>query len=292
MVNSYNDYSEFDDLDIFSVYMKDIENYPLLTEDETQELFIKYKDGDLKAREKLINSNLRLVLYTLKTEMKINYLNRNVMDFIQIGNMALVKAVDKFDCTRGIKFSTYAIEAIKRNIRIESNKMMYPTVLPKQAAIIISKLIKCENDFYKLNEREPQIEDYVSELGVSKEVIKPLLSIKDSFLSLDSTPDEFNDDPTNLYYFLASDEDVCEEVTNKVYIETLWKEIKRCLNEKEFELLLLRLGEEVDGKGSKHPMTFTEMAERNGTTRQALQVSVKKTTEKIKRKCKDKKINF
>lgn len=94
------------------LYLKQISIYPVLTADEEKELFKKLANGDSLAKEKIINSNLRLVVYIVKKYKS----NIELLDLIQEGNISLMKAVETFDYTKGFKFSTYAAHLIKNDI--------------------------------------------------------------------------------------------------------------------------------------------------------------------------------
>ena len=130
------------DTNDFKLYLSEIARYPLLSAEEEKELGILVKKGDMEAKQKLINSNLRLVVSVAK-----HYLNRNVSfgDLIQEGNIGLMKAVDKFDVDRGYKFSTYATwwirQAVSRHISDFSRTIRIPVHMNER----INKMLRIES---------------------------------------------------------------------------------------------------------------------------------------------------
>ena len=138
--------------DSVKMYLKDIGRVPLLTAEEELELAQKMADGDVEAKEKLINANLRLVVSIAK-----RYVGRGMsfLDLIQEGNLGLMKAVDKFDYTRGFKFSTYATwwirQAITRSIADQARTIRIPVHMVET----INKLIKISRALLQKFGREP-----------------------------------------------------------------------------------------------------------------------------------------
>lgn len=150
------------------IYLNDIKDYILLTEDQERELFQRINEGDFEAKEILIESNLKLVIYVAK-----NYINRGMelSDLIQEGNIGLIKAVENFDYTKGYKFSTYAVTAIDRSIARAINNKARNIRLPLH---IHDELIEYRNICEELEIvlcRKPTLKEISETMGVTIEKI-------------------------------------------------------------------------------------------------------------------------
>ncbi|MDE6284179.1 MAG: sigma-70 family RNA polymerase sigma factor, partial [Bacilli bacterium] len=149
----------------YQMYIRDIINYPRLSDDETFILFCAKDQGDESAREKLINSNLRLVVWVARRYHE-NLIHLKFMDMIQEGNIALMKAVEKYDVSEGVAFSTYAVKSIKRAIR--------RAIYGKEKEIYIPEyVLEAKRKYLQLMEESPNLTD---------EEIKDILDISDETL--------------------------------------------------------------------------------------------------------------
>mgnify|MGYP005810324191 FL=1 len=153
---------------------------PILTNKEKEELFIKIKNGDLEARKEFINGNLRLVLSVIR---RFFSKGENADDLFQIGCVGLIKAIDNFDLSQGVQFSTYAVPMIigevKRYLRDNSAIRVSRSIRELSYKVIAEK-----DRFYKEKEREPTIEELSDLLDVSKEDIIMSLDAIQSPVSL------------------------------------------------------------------------------------------------------------
>ncbi len=153
---------------------------PLLSEEEKKELFRKIKEGDMEARERYIQGNLRLVLSILQ---RFSGSKENMDDLFQIGCVGLIKAVDNFDDTLNIKFSTYAVPMIAGELK---------RFLRDNAAIRVSRSVKdvaykaiyCRERIAKTTNREPTIGEIAEEIGVAREEVAYALDAIQSPVSL------------------------------------------------------------------------------------------------------------
>ena len=140
---------------------------PLLTKEEKEELFIKIKNGDEAAREKFINGNLRLVLSVIQ---RFYGRGENADDLFQVGCVGLIKAIDNFDLSQNVQFSTYAVPMIigeiKRYLR-DNNSIR----VSRSVRDLAYKAIQYKDRFNKEKGREPTIEEIAKELGVEREEI-------------------------------------------------------------------------------------------------------------------------
>ena len=140
---------------------------PLLSNEEKETLFVKIKQGDSQARERYIRGNLRLVLSIIQ---RFSGNNENVDDLFQIGCIGLMKAIDNFDVTQGVKFSTYAVPMIIGEIRryLRDNNTIRVSRSLRDTAY---KAIYAKENYIKRNLKEPTVQEIAEEIGISKEDI-------------------------------------------------------------------------------------------------------------------------
>ena len=208
---------------------------PRLKEEEMDELFRRFKEGDMEAREKIISGNLRLVLSVIK---RFASSNENVDDLFQIGCVGLIKAIDNFDVTLDLKLSTYGIPMILGEIKrfLRDNSTIRVSRSVKDMAY---KAIYTKESMMKKSMREPTIAEVAQEVGVSKEEI---------VYALDAIQN-----PMSLYDPVYSDgEDtlfVMDQISDKKNKEDNWvehlslSEALKQLNGREHEIIVLRFFE-------------------------------------------------
>ncbi len=149
---------------------------PVLTNKEKNELLIKIKNGDNKAREEFINGNLRLVLSIIQ---RFNGRGEEIDDLFQVGCVGLIKAIDNFDMNLNVQFSTYAVPMIIGEIRrhLRDNN---PIRVSRSMRDLAYKALQAKERLFKEKQQEPTIEDIAKELGVDKEdIVVSLDSIQD-----------------------------------------------------------------------------------------------------------------
>lgn len=179
-----NSYSQNkDSVDSIDIYLKEIGNYPLLSIEEEKEIALKVSTGDLKAKERMINSNLRLVVSIAKRYVGNGL---DLIDLIQEGNFGLMKAVSKFDVTKGYKFSTYATfwikQAIQRAIADKSRSIRLP-------ALQYENILKLKKNIQILNselQREPTQQEIADKLQISIDYLKQLYNLDMEVTSLNT----------------------------------------------------------------------------------------------------------
>lgn len=220
-------------------YMKAIGKIPLLTADEEARLTALSAQGDSYAREKLIESNLRLVVSIAK-----RYLANSKMpfiDLIQEGNIGLIKAAKKFDPTLGYKFSTYATWWIKQSIRKAIMDNSRAVRLPANVISQLSKLNAASRELFQELRRDPTIKELAARLQMEEEVVRKLQLITKDPVSMETA---LNDEEDATIGDLIADDDeghfeediYQEEVVNKV------AQVLKTLSEREAEVLKLRYG--------------------------------------------------
>ncbi|MGP1437670.1 MAG: sigma-70 family RNA polymerase sigma factor [Treponema sp.] len=169
---------------IYNQYLKEIKSYRLLDATEEKELAIKIKKGDIKALERLINSNLRLVV-----KIAHHYIipSNKLMDIIQEGNIGLMTAAKKFSPDFNVRFASYAALWIKQAINryIASSDTLIR--LPSRKAVLVRNVKRFRNEFKKINKREPFFEEIEKEFDVKKNQLQALHTfIYENIISLDA----------------------------------------------------------------------------------------------------------
>lgn len=199
MIQNKNDILDFeienDNSDVIpnsiKIYLKEIGKYPLLTREEENKIATAALNGDLEAKEKLINHNLRLVVSIAK-----KYMGRglNLLDLIQEGNVGLIKAVEKFDVSKGFKFSTYATYWIKQSISYAIADQTRNIRIPPHTIKLINSIQKVEQSFLQEKKRKPKQEEVADILNID------IKKIKNAYFWIKDT--------TSLDIVIGDDEDV------------------------------------------------------------------------------------
>lgn len=208
---------------------------PLLKNQEKEALFAKIEAGDREAREQYIEGNLRLVLSVIK---RFSSSNENVDDLFQIGCIGLIKAIDNFDSTLNVKFSTYAVPMIIGEIRrfLRDNNSIRVSRSLKDTAY---KAIYARENLTKRNLKEPTIAEVATEIGIAKEDIVYALDAIQNPMSLYEPV--YTEGGDTLY--------VMDQISDKKNREELWvehlslSEAMKKLNERECEIITLRFFE-------------------------------------------------
>ncbi|MCG8515075.1 MAG: RNA polymerase sigma factor RpoD [Halanaerobiales bacterium] len=263
------------------MYLKEIGKVPLLTAEEEVELAQKMENGDIAAKRKLIEANLRLVVSIAK-----KYVGRGMqfLDLIQEGNMGLIKAVEKFDYKKGYKFSTYATwwirQAITRSIADQARTIRIPVHMVET----INKLIRVSRQLLQEMGRDPTPEEIGEEMGMSAEKVREIMKIAQEPVSLETPIGEEED--SHLGDFIE-DEDAPAPASAASFI--LLKEqlddVLDTLTEREKRVLELRFGIE-DGR----PRTLEEVGKEFGVTRERIRQIEAKALRKLRHPSRSKKL--
>lgn len=261
------------DTNLVKQYFKEIGKYKILTAPLEKELFIKYKNGDMKARELLINSNLRLVASIAR-----KYLGRGIsyIDLIQAGNLGLIDAVENFDVDRGFRFTTFATARIIRPILQEIEKHGRNIKLPNKIYTDIQKLTKITRELTIDLKREPTLEELAQKMDKSVTEIAELKLIKDDTVSLNQSVTEEYD--AVLLDFIKSDENVEEQVMISSVATDLMDFINSgILEPRERDVITYRYG--LNGKT---PLQLEEIGKILNISRQRVCVIEQKALKKLR----------
>ena len=264
--------------DSIQMYLKEIGQYPLIKAEQEKELARRIEAGDEEAKNLLARANLRLVVSIAK-----KYVGRSpdltLLDLIQEGNLGLFKAVDKFDWTKGYKFSTYATwwirQSITRALADQSRTIRVPVHMVETIAKYKQVVRRLSQDLG----RDPMPDEVAVEMGLDVEKIYNIEKIDQSTLSLDTPVGDDGDDKNSTYGDFISDDKILspdQESSRRILTDQV-KEILDDLSEKERKILELRHGLT---DGIQH--TLEEVGKQFNVTRERIRQIEAKAHEKIR----------
>ena len=258
------------------MYLKEIGKVPLLTPEEEQELARRMADGDEEAKRRMAEANLRLVVSIAK-----RYVGRGMLflDLIQEGNLGLIKAVDKFDYTKGYKFSTYATwwirQAITRAIADQARTIRIPVHMVET----INKVIRVSRQLLQELGHDPSAEEIAEEMGMPVDKVRDILKIAQEPVSLETPIGEEED--SHLGDFIP-DEDASEpsEAASFSLLREQLMTVLDTLTPREKKVLELRFGI-VDGR----TRTLEEVGKEFNVTRERIRQIEAKALRKLRHPC-------
>ena len=264
------------------MYLKEIGQVKLLTADEEIELAKRVSEGDKKAKDRLTEANLRLVVSIAK---KYSGRGLHILDLIQEGNTGLIRAVDKFDYTKGNKFSTYATwwirQAITRAIADQARTIRVPVHMVE----VINKATRCNRKLVQELGREPTLEEIAAELNLPIEKIIEANRTAADTLSLDMPVGDEED--TTIGSFVEDDNTPGPvDATSNAMLSEALTEILGTLTEREADVLRMRFGM-YDGRTH----TLEEVGQIFGVTRERIRQIENKAIRKLRHPSRAKKIN-
>jgi RNA polymerase primary sigma factor len=262
------------------MYLKEIGRIPLLTRDEEIKLAQRTERGDLQAKGKLTSSNLRLVVSIAK-----KYIGRGMtfLDLIQEGNKGLIRAVEKYDWTKGYKFSTYATwwirQAITRAIADQARTIRIPVHMVET----INKMVRTQRRLMQDLGREPAPEEIADEMELPVEKIREIMKISQKTTSLETPIGD--DEDSYLGDFIPDETQPSPyDATSKRLLKENIEEVLASLSDREARVLKMRFG-----LGYK-PMTLEEVGKKFGVTRERIRQIEAKALRKLKHPSKRKQL--
>ena len=210
--------------------------FPVLTEEETMELLKKAKQGDSEAREKLINCNLKLIFNLIQRFVHRGY---ELEDLFQIGTIGLIKAIDKFDFSYGVKFSTYAVPMIIGEIR-RFLRDDHPIKVPRSYKELVYKINRSREKLSTSLKREPTINEIATDLNLDPEDIIMALEAVQNPSSIHDTLYQDDSDPIYVIDQLPLEKDNNPQWFEKIAL----KEVLSKLPEREKNVLMMRFFED------------------------------------------------
>ncbi|MBP3624138.1 MAG: RNA polymerase sigma factor RpoD [Oscillospiraceae bacterium] len=263
------------------MYLKEIGKVPLLTPEEEMELAVRVSAGDEEAKRRMTEANLRLVVSIAR-----RYVGRGMvlLDLIQEGNLGLIKAVEKFDYTKGYKFSTYATwwirQAITRSIADQGRTIRIPVHMVET----INKTIRVSRQLLQELGHDPSAEEIAKEMGMPAEKVRDILRIAQEPVSMETPIGEEED--SHLGDFIP-DEDASEpsEVASFSLLREQLEEVLDTLTPREKKVLELRFGM-ADG----HSRTLEEVGKEFNVTRERIRQIEAKALRKLRHPSRSKKL--
>ena len=263
------------------MYLKEIGQIKLLSPEEEVDLAKRVSEGDQEAKNKLTEANLRLVVSIAK---KYSGRGLHILDLIQEGNTGLIRAVDKFDWTKGNKFSTYATwwirQAITRAIADQARTIRIPVHMVET----INKLIRVSRQLLQEYGREPSPEEIAKEMGISESKVREIIKIAQEPVSLETPIGEEED--SHLGDFLADEETPAPaEAASFALMKEQLLDVLDTLTPREEKVLRLRFGLD-DG----HQRTLEEVGREFKVTRERIRQIEAKALRKLRHPSRSKKL--
>ena len=278
-IDTINSGQYFDDVsdDSVRLYLREIGKIPLLNAEEELELAKRVVDGDKKAKDKMAEANMRLVVSIAK-----RYSGRGLdfLDLIQEGNTGLLRAVEKFDPDKGFKFSTYATwwirQAITRAIADQARTIRIPVHMVET----INKLLRTQRRMTQELNREPTIEELAKELEMEPEKVEYVIKIKQDITSLDAGVGRDGEDEDSVLGDFIEDEDGAtpEESAASQLLKEQVQAVLSTLSEREQKIVKMRFGLE---NGKSH--TLEEVGQEFAVTRERIRQIEAKALAKLRK---------
>ena len=263
------------------MYLREIGRIPLLSYEEELELAKKILEGDEEAKQKLAEANLRLVVSIAK-----KYVGRGMLflDLIQEGNMGLIKAVEKFDYTKGFKFSTYATWWIRQSITRAIADQARTIRIPVHMVETINKLIRTSRQLLQQLGREPSPEELSKELEMPVDRVMEIQKIAQDPVSLETPIGE--EDDSHLGDFIQDEDSLApQEAAAYTLLKEQLEEVMSTLTTREAKVLRLRFGLD-DGKAR----TLEEVGKEFDVTRERIRQIEAKALRKLRHPSRSKKL--
>lgn len=272
----FNEVYEYDDsvvLDGVKAYLKSIGNHPRLSFDEEKELSEKALSGDQSAQTKLVECNLKLVVPIAKRYMGCGL---PLLDLIQEGNLGLIKAAEKYDGSKGFRFSTYATYWIRQAISRALGDQSRTIRIPANMVELLSKVKKASAELTQFLRREPTDKEIAEKLDIELEKVQTVMDLAQATTSLDLAVD---DDGETTMGDLVADSNAENPYQNMVKEANsqIVESVLSTLSNKEADILRMRFG-----IGADKPMTLEEVGQHYGVTRERIRQVENKAIRKLR----------
>ena len=267
-------YSDSDN-EVLSTYLKAIDKIPLLTYEEEYDLALKAKNGDKKARERLINSNLRFVVSVAK---KFRGQGIPLEDLINEGNIGLMTAVDKFEPEKGYHFISYAVWWVRQAILKALAEQSRPVRLPLNRSNELIQIVRAKNELLKSGENsDPSAEDIAEKTGLERNLVKSLMDITREMISFDS-PIKGDEEGDSSYFDFVEDKSQTpeEDVVNHM-MEKDVRSLLGVLGDKERDIIEKRYG-----FNGREPMSLKAIGDEYNLTKERIRQIEKGALKKLR----------
>ena len=262
-------------------YLKEIGSIPLLSAQEEHDLARKKAEGDTDAQKQLVEANLRLVVSIAK-----HYTGRGMsfLDLVQEGNIGLMRAVEKFDYTKGYRLSTYATWWVKQAITRALADQSRTIRLPVHMVETVNRIRRAQRNLSVSLGREPSVDELAENLGMTRRRVTELLQASGDTVSLETPVGD--EDGSSLGDFVADDSnESTEDKAESFLLREEIDEMLKGLSPREREVIILRFGLET-GK----PMTLEEVGKRFNVTRERIRQIETAALRKLRNPSKSKKV--
>ena len=271
-----NEQFEYDDsvvLDGVKAYLKSIGNHPRLNFEQEKELSVRALQGDQEAINSLVECNLKLVVPIAK---KYYGCGLPLLDLIQEGNIGLIKAAEKYDGSKGFRFSTYATYWIRQAISRALSDHSRTIRIPANMVELLSKVKKATAELIQKNEKQPSDEEIAEYLGVEADKVQIVMDISQAITSLDIPVDD--DGETSIGDLIAdhSAENPLANLMREANLQIV-ETVLNTLSSKEADVLRMRFGINAD-----KPMTLEEVGKHYGVTRERIRQVENKAIRKLR----------
>ena len=267
-------YSDSDN-EVLSTYLKTIDKIPLLTYDEEYELALKAKNGDKKAREKLINSNLRFVVSVAK---KFRGQGMPLEDLINEGNIGLMTAVDKFEPEKGYHFISYAVWWVRQAILKALAEQSRPVRLPLNRSNELIQIVRAKNDLiHKKGISDPTVDEIAVASDLDVTLVKNLLEVTRDMISFDS-PIKGDEEGDSSYFDFV--EDKTQSPEDDVVNHMMEKDVRGLLSvlgDKERDIIEKRYG-----FNGNEPMSLKAIGDEYNLTKERIRQIEKAALQKLR----------
>ena len=267
-------YSDSDN-EVLSSYLKAIDKIPLLTYDEEYELALKAKNGDKKAREKLINANLRFVVSVAK---KFRGQGMPLEDLINEGNIGLMTAVDKFEPEKGYHFISYAVWWVRQAILKALAEQSRPVRLPLNRSNELIQIVRAKNDLiHKKGISDPTVDEIAVASGLDVTLVKNLLEVTRDMISFDS-PIKGDEEGDSSYFDFV--EDKTQSPEDDVVNHMMEKDVRGLLSvlgDKERDIIEKRYG-----FNGNEPMSLKAIGDEYNLTKERIRQIEKAALQKLR----------
>ena len=272
-LNEVYDYDESVVLDGVKAYLKSIGNHPRLNFEEEKELSEKALAGDMDAQTKLVECNLKLVVPIAKRYMGCGL---PLLDLIQEGNLGLMKAAEKYDGSKGFRFSTYATYWIRQAISRALGDQSRTIRIPANMVELLTKVRRASAELLQTLRREPTEQEIADHIGAELEKVQTIMDMAQATASLDLAVDE--DGETTMGDLVADSnaENPYENMVNEANRQIV-EDVLATLSNKEADILRMRFG-----IGADRAMTLEEVGQHYGVTRERIRQVENKAIRKLR----------
>ncbi len=269
------------DNEVLSSYLEAIDKIPLLSYEEEYELAVRAKNGDKKARDKIVSSNLRFVVSVAK---KYRGQGLALEDLIDEGNIGLMTAVDKYEPEKGYHFISYAVWWIRQSILKALAEQSRPVRLPLNRSNELITIMKAKNELIASGNAEPGVEEIAEKSGIDVDTVKNLLDVTKEMVSLDSPlkGSDNGDDDSSLELFISDEGETPEGMMINHMMSKDVESLLSVLSDKERDIIEKRFG-----FNSQDPMSLSQIGKEYNLTKERIRQIERNALEKLRKSGED-----